>query len=153
MAGRSQIAQTAFDLALPVVTTMGIDLVDVEYKKEGSAYFLRLFIDKRGGIFIDDCEKVSKAMDPIYDSELKVKPDFFEVSSPGLTRPLKTVEDFHRYCGEEVEITLFKPADAGKKFQGTIAEVIGSEIVFSVEDKKISIPLPDISLAKRVIHF
>jgi len=153
MTGRSQIAQIAFDLALPVVTPMGIDLVDAEYKKEGSAFFLRLFIDRRGGIFIEDCEKVSKAMDPIFDSELKVKPDFFEVSSPGLTRPLKTIEDYSRYCGEEVEITLYRPADLGKKFQGLITKVIDNEIVFSVDDKEITVPLTDISLAKRVIKF
>jgi len=153
MTGRSQIAQIAFDLALPVVTPMGIDLVDAEYKKEGSAFFLRLFIDRRGGIFIEDCEKVSKAMDPIFDSELKVKPDFFEVSSPGLTRPLKTIEDYSRYCGEEIEITLYRPADLGKKFQGLITKVIDNEIVFSVDDKEITVPLTDISLAKRVIKF
>jgi ribosome maturation factor RimP len=153
MTGRSQIAQIAFDLALPVVTLMGIDLVDAEYKKEGSAFFLRLFIDRRGGIFIEDCEKVSKAMDPIFDSELKVKPDFFEVSSPGLTRPLKTIEDYSRYCGEEVEITLYRPADLGKKFQGLITKVIDNEIVFSLDDKEITVPLTDISLAKRVIKF
>lgn len=153
MTGRSQIAQLAFDLALPVVTQMGIDLVDAEYKKEGSAFFLRLFIDRRGGIFIEDCEKVSKAMDPILDNELKVKPDFFEVSSPGLTRPLKTIEDYIRYCGEDVEITLYRPADFGKKFQGAISKVSENEIAFTVDGKEILIPFSDISLAKRVIHF
>jgi len=153
MTGRSQIAQMAFDLALPIVTPMGIDLVDAEYKKEGSAFFLRLFIDRRGGIFIEDCEKVSKAMDPILDSQLKVKPDFFEVSSPGLTRPLKTIEDYVRYCGEEVEITLYRPGAFGKKFQGLISKVIENEIVFSVDKKEITVPLTDISVAKRVIHF
>jgi ribosome maturation factor RimP len=153
MTGRSQIAQIAFDLALPVVTQMGIDLVDAEYKKEGSAFFLRLFIDRRGGIFIEDCEKVSKAMDPIFESQLKVKPDFFEVSSPGLTRPLKTIDDYIRYCGEDIEITLFRPADVGKKFQGLISKVIENEIVILVDDKEITVPLTDISLAKRIIHF
>ena len=153
MTGRSQIAQMAFDLALPIVTPMGIDLVDAEYKKEGSAFFLRLFIDRRGGIFIEDCEKVSKAMDPIFDSLLKVKPDFFEVSSPGLTRPLNTIEDYIRYSGEEVEITLYRPGALGKKFQGLIFKVIENEIVFSVDNKEITLPLTDISSAKRVIHF
>lgn len=153
MTGRSQIAQMAFDLALPVVNQMGIDLVDAEFKKEGSAYYLRLFIDRRGGVFIEDCEKVSKAMDPIFDSQLKVVPDFFEVSSPGLTRPLKTIEDYVRYCGEEVDITLYRPGALGKRFQGSIVKTADNEIVFFVDGEETAVLLADISLAKRVIHF
>ncbi len=153
MTGRSRIAQIAFDLALPVVNQMGFELVDAEYKKEGSAYFLRLFIDRRGGIFIEDCEQVSKAMDPIFDSQLKVIPDYFEVSSPGLTRPLKTIEDYARYCGEKVDVTLYRPGDLGKRFEGLIIEAADNEIVFSVDNEEITVLLTDISLAKRVIHF
>ena len=87
MGKRSKIAQEAYDIAFPVAEQMGYDLVDAEYKKEGKDVFLRLFIDKRGGVSIDDCEAFTRTIDPIFDEKLKHDADYFEVSSPGLLRP------------------------------------------------------------------
>ena len=94
MAKRSKVAQEAFELAEPVVTGLGFDLVDCSFVKESRGMVLTLYIDKRGGIGIDDCETVSRAVDPLIDESASIDPDFFEVSSPGLTRPLETEKDF-----------------------------------------------------------
>ncbi|MDD3959004.1 MAG: ribosome maturation factor RimP [Oscillospiraceae bacterium] len=153
MATRSKTAQSAFDLAEPVVTEMGLDLVDVEYKKEGDAYFLRVFVDRKGGISIDECEKISKALDPVFERSLSADPDFFEVSSPGLTRPLKTQRDFERCVGEEIEIKLYQPKDGTKKYTGTISEVTDASIKLVSDDKSTDFVFSEIASAVRVIRF
>ena len=107
MAGRSKVAQEAFEICEPIVKELGFDLVDCEYKKEGQYFFLRVFIDKRGGIGIDDCETVSHALDPVLDEKLHADPDYFEVSSPGATRPFGSLSDYIRHQGEEIEVSLF----------------------------------------------
>ena len=153
MANRSKIAQLAFDLAEPVVSGLGYDLVDAEYKKEGPSYFLRIYIYKKGGIGIEDCERISKTLDPIFDHSLPTTPDFFEVSSPGLDRPLTTEADFARYEGEEVEIELTTPADGLAKMEGTILRVEQGDVYFSYKGKDIRIAIDEIAIAKRCIRF
>lgn len=153
MTSRSKIAQLAYEIALPIVSQMGLELVDAEYKKEGSAYFLRLFVDKRGGVSIEDCEKVSKATDSVLDKELSVVPDYFEVSSPGLTRPLRTEQDFLRHLGEEVEIAFFQPINGSKRICGKISEVSGKNLTLATQNGNIVFDFGDISSAKRVISF
>ena len=153
MSERSRIAQQAFDLALPVVEGLGIDLVDAEYKKEGSSYYLRLFIDKRGGIGIDDCELVSKAVDSIFDKELHADPDYFEVSSSGLTRPLTSLSDFKRHEGEEVEASFYRPVNGTKHFTGIIKGVFDDKVLFESEGVPCEVPFDVIASAKRTIKF
>ena len=101
MTGRSGVAKRAFELSEPIICEMGYDLVDCEYKKEGPSIFLRIFVDRAGGIRVDECEKISKTLDPILDEKLTSNHDYFEVSSPGLDRPLKTPADFRRHRSEE----------------------------------------------------
>lgn len=153
MATRSKTAQSAFDIAEPLVTQMGLDLVDVEYKKEGNAYFLRVFVDRKGGITIDECEKVSKVLNPIFDQHLSADPDYFEVSSPGLTRPLKTKRDFLRCIDQEVEVKFFRARENKKITTGVIKEIRDDELILETEEKTDAIPLPEIASAKRVIRF
>lgn len=153
MAIRSRIAQQAYDIALPHVEKLDLELVDVEYKKEGSVYYLRVFVDKKGGVSIDDCEAVSKMLDPIYDKELKANPDFFEVSSPGLTRPLQTNADYNRYIGEEVEISLYCPREGTKNLVGTILRSTEDAVVFTVEQQEVSFQYDELASVKRTIHF
>lgn len=153
MSVRSRVAQQAFDLALPVVEEMGLELVDAEYKKEGSYYYLRLFIDKKGGISIDDCELISKAMDPIFDKQLHESPDYFEVSSPGLTRPLETPSDFIRHEGEEVEVSFYKAINGKKNLTGIITAVSQETVVFTLGDETAEVPYAQIASAKRTIKF
>jgi ribosome maturation factor RimP len=153
MSERSRIAQQAFDLALPVVEGLGFDLVDAEYKKEGTSYFLRLFIDKRGGIGIDDCELVSKAVDPIFDRELHADPDYFEVSSPGLTRPLSSPSDFRRHEGEEVEMSFYMAVNGTKHLTGIIKAVLDDKLLLESEGVTCEVPFDTIASAKRTIRF
>ncbi|MDD4094770.1 MAG: ribosome maturation factor RimP [Oscillospiraceae bacterium] len=153
MTTRSRIAQAAFDLAEPVVSQMGFDLVDVEYKKEGSAYFLRVYVDRQGGINIDDCEMVSKALDVIFEKSLSADPDYFEVSSPGLTRPLKTPRDFLRCVGEQIDVKFFQARDGVKNIVGVIAEVSEDKLILEAEGNQVEVLFPEIASAKRVIRF
>jgi len=153
MSDRSRVAQQAFDLALPVVEGMGFDLVDAEYKKEGSYYFLRLFIDKRGGISIEDCELVSRAIDPVFDKQLHESPDYFEVSSPGLTRPLVTPSDFSRHEGEEVEVSFYAAINGTKNLTGIIVKASQEAVVFASGDEKLEVRFEQIASAKRTINF
>ncbi|MCQ2466424.1 MAG: ribosome maturation factor RimP [Clostridia bacterium] len=157
MAKRSKIAQAAYEIAFPVAEEMGLELVDAEYKKEGQSIFLRLFIDKKGGLEIDDCENFSRLIDPILDEQLKHDADYFEVSSPGLTRPLEEPSDFRRYSDEKIDVSLFKETDGVKNFVGTIVELDDEKIVFEYEVKKdkktIELKYEQISKAVRHIEF
>lgn len=153
MANRSKIAQIAFELAEPLVSGLGYDLVDAEYKKEGPAYFLRIFIYKKGGIGIEDCEQVNKVLDPIFDQSLPTTPDYFEVSSPGLDRPLTTEADFERYVGEEVEVTLSNPIDGVTKVEGIILRIDSGILYLSAKDKEVQVLFDHITSAKRCIRF
>ena len=121
MANRSKVAQLVYDAALPHVESLGLELVDVELVRDGQRHVLRIFIDRRGGVSLDECSQVSRIMDPIIDQDLKLNQhDFFEVSSPGLDRPLKTDQDLRRHLEEWVEISLYKALNGQKKFQGLL---------------------------------
>jgi len=154
MAKRSKIAQAAFDIAEPVAREMGLDLVDAEYKKEGQSLFLRLFIDKKGGLGIDDCENFSRTIDPILDEKLAHDADYFEVSSPGLTRPLSGPADYRRYEGEKLDVSLFKELNGTKSITGVIAGSDDEKVTLKTEDgETVDISYQDISKAVRHIDF
>lgn len=109
------------ELLLPVTDAQGFELVDVEYVKEGSNWYLRAYIDKPGGITIDDCEMVSRALSDLLDKEDFISEAYIlEVSSPGLLRPLKKEKDFKRNLEKEVEIRTFKMVDKKKEFVGKL---------------------------------
>ncbi len=153
MAKRSKIAEQAFTIAEPVAASMGLDLVDAEYKKEGQSIFLRLFIDKKGGLDIDDCEAFSRVIDPIFDEQLEHDADYFEVSSPGLTRPLQSASDYKRYEGEVLDVSLFSELNGSKNFTGTIVESDDDSVLLSVDGEEVRINYKDISKAVRHIEF
>ncbi|MBR6483893.1 MAG: ribosome maturation factor RimP [Clostridiales bacterium] len=154
MAKRSKIAQAAFDIAEPVAREMGLDLVDAEYKKEGQSLFLRLFIDKKGGLGIDDCENFSRTIDPILDEKLSHDADYFEVSSPGLTRPLSDPSDYRRYEGEVLDVSLFREQNGTKNVTGIIFGSDEEKVILQTEDgEKQEILYKDISKAVRHIDF
>ena len=116
MSQREQYEKKTEELILPILDEKGFELVDVEYVKEGQDYFLRAYIDKPGGITIDDCVAVSREMNVLLDELDYVEGAYtFEVSSPGLGRPLKESADFERSLGQEVEIRTYKAIDSSKK--------------------------------------
>lgn len=153
MAGRSKVAQEAFDIAEPIVKALGFDLVDCEYKKEGQYYFLRIFIDKRGGIGIDDCEIVSREVDKALEGKLHADPDYFEVSSPGATRPFSSLSDYVRHQGEEIEVSLFSAVDGSKHLEGIIDQATEEKLVLDTGSEKIELEWDKIAKAQRTIRF
>ena len=104
-------------LVLPIVEANNFELVDVEYVKEAGTWYLRIYIDKEGGIFINDCELVSRALSEIMDQDDPIEDAYIlEVSSPGLGRPIKKDKDFQRNLGDEVEVRTYKPINKQKEF-------------------------------------
>ena len=126
--------QRATGLLAPILNEMDFELVDVEYVKEGSAWYLRAYIDKEGGITVNDCEMVSRKMSDLLD-ERDFIPDsyIFEVSSPGLGRQLKKDKDFARSIGEVVEGKLFRAVDKRKDFEGILRSFDKEVIVIEGE--------------------
>ena len=108
---------------LPLVEERHFELVDVEYVKEGSSWYLRAYIDKEGGIAIDDCETISRILSDWLDKEDFIDDSYIlEISSPGLGRPLKKEKDFARSLGKEVDVKLYRARDKQKDFTGILAE-------------------------------
>lgn len=133
--GRTPAAQKVFEASAPLVEAMGLELVDVEYVRENQSRILRLYIDKPGGVNLEDCSAVSRMIDPVIDDELDLHThDYLEVSSPGLERPLKNERDFVRYEGELVEVTLYKAMDGRKKHQGILGPYSPDRITIRMED-------------------
>ncbi len=134
---------------------MGYDLVDVEYVKENDYYFLRVYIDKRGGISLDDCQIVSEKLSTELDRLDPVEEAYFlEVSSPGLDRPLKTDKDYNRNLGEEVELKLYKSFDNRKKLDGVLKGFNEENFEIEMENGDLlAIPREIVSQMKLVIKF
>ncbi len=123
----------------PIIEEMGYELVEVTYQKENGNMTLLITIDNDKGITIDDCEIVTKKIDPILDelNPTEDKPYILSVSSPGLDRPIKTERDFKRNMGQEIEITLFTKLDGKKKFVGTLNGYSESEVEIISNNQKL----------------
>ena len=131
-----QVAQ----FAEPIVLEKGCTLWDVEYVREGSEYFLRLYIDKDGGVNIEDCENVSREISPMLDDLTFIKEAYiFEVSSPGIDRALTRDWHFEKVMGEEIEIKLFAPLDGKKEIIGILKGYQDGVITLDVNGKEITI--------------
>ena len=122
-------------LILPLVEKRAFELVDVEYVKEGTNWYLRAYIDKEGGITVDDCELISRPLSDMLDAEDYIEESYIlEVSSPGLGRPLKKHKDFKRSLGDEVEIRLFRPVDRKKEWTGILKAYDDHTVTIETED-------------------
>lgn len=127
-------------LALDVCERHGVYIYNTEYKKEGSEYFLRLYIDKDGGVTIEDCENVSREISPMLDDLTFIKEAYiFEVSSPGIDRALTRDWHFEKVMGEEIEIKLFAPLDGKKEITGVLTGYSDGVITVLENDKEITI--------------
>ena len=123
------------ELLLPILNENNFELVAVEYVKEGSNWYLRAYIDKEGGITVNDCELVSRAMNEILDAEDYIEDSYiFEVSSPGLGRPLKKERDYVRSMGKELEIRTYRSIDRKKEFYGILKAYDDSSVTIENED-------------------
>ena len=135
MSKRDEYEKRVEAYLMPVMEKNQFELVDVEYVKEAGTWYLRAYIDKEGGITVDDCEKISRAFEEILDREDYISENYiFEVSSPGLDRPLKKEKDFERSVGKDVEIKLYRPVDKTKEFTGVLTDYDKDTVTVELED-------------------
>ena len=143
------------ELVEPLVKVNKFELVDVEFVKEAGTNYLRIYIDKEGGITIDDCEIISRALSDLLDEKDYIEETYIlEVSSPGLGRQLKKDKDFDRSIGEEVDIKLFQPIDKQQEFNGILEAYDDKEITVRLdEDTVIKFNRKDIALIRLAFDF
>ena len=143
------------ELITPILDRMNFELVDVEYVKEGSTWYLRAYIDKEGGITVNDCEAVAREMNEILDREDFVEDSYvFEVSSPGLGRPLKKEKDYIRSMGREVEIRTYRAINREKEFYGILSAYDENTVTIKTEDgTEMTFEKSDIALIRLAFDF
>ena len=150
----SKITDTVTELALPVVEEEGCSLWDVEYVREAGSWYLRVFIDKEGGVGIDDCERISRRLDPILDEADPIPDSYvFEVGSAGAERELKRPRDFEQFMGDEVEVRTYKSVDGSKSFVGTLAGYDEGAVSVTVGDKTMRFEKGQLALVKLHVSF
>ena len=134
--GRSESYEAKTEqLIQPLIDANNFELFDVEFVKEGSDWYLRVYIDKDGGITVDDCELISRAFNEILDREDYISEQYiFEVSSPGLMRPLKKEKDYKRSVGKLIDIKLYKPVDKCKEFTGVLDSYDKDTVTIKMDD-------------------
>ena len=157
---REEISGRVRDLALPIAQSMVFELVDIEYKRTGREALLRLFIDKEGGVTLDDCAGFSRELSTLLDIEDFIPCEYnLEVSSPGLERPLKSKEDFERFAGRLIKVKTFEPYqdDVGNKrktFLGRLDSLKDGSIYMELDEgQTASIPLERVAKAHLVFKF
>ena len=124
-------------IALPIVADLGLELVDVEWVKEASHWYLRLYIDKPGGVTLDDCEAVSRAVSERMDAVDPIPEQYlFEVSSPGLERPLKKDADFARFVGQMVEVSTYAAVEGQRRWRGELLGLANGLVRLRVAEGK-----------------
>lgn len=139
-----RIADNVYELVKDAVESQGVMLWDVAFLKEGASHYLRIFIDKEGGVNIDDCVNVSHAVDPIIDEADPISESYcLEVCSPGLERELTRPEHFEKMKGNKVKIRLFKPIDGKKELSGILNGLENDGILLSTDDGEIKIKKAD----------
>ena len=147
----ASIEEKVESLIIEKIQGLGYELYDVQYAKEGKDYFLRVFIDQKDGIDLNDCEKVSNEINPLLDEKDFIKEMYFlEVSSPGIERVLRKDEHLKDSIGKEIEVKLFKPIEKQKEFVGTLEDYNEEKIILGLEEneEKIEIERKNISLMK-----
>ena len=141
-------------LILPILERMQFELVDVEYVKEGGIFYLRAYIDKEGGITVNDCEAVAREMNVLLDEKDFIPDSYtFEVSSPGLGRPLKKEKDFVRNMGKEVEIRTYRAINRSKEFYGLLTAYDKDSVTIDSEGEVLVFDRKDIALIRQAVHF
>lgn len=140
---------------LPLMEEHHFELVDVEYVKEGSSWYLRAYIDKEGGIAIDDCEMISRKLSDWLDKEDFISDSYIlEVSSPGLDRPLKKEKDFARSLGKQVDVKLYRAREKQKDFTGTLAEYDKDTVTIELEGRgRMTFERQEIALIRLALDF
>lgn len=155
MTKRESYEQRTEALVTPIVEANQFELVDVEYVKEGGTWYLRAYIDKPGGITVDDCEIVNRALSDKLDEEDFIEESYIlEVSSPGLGRPLKKEKDFERSLGEEVEIRTYRMVNRKKEFRGILTAYDKESVTIETEEEEtLKFPREELALIRLAFDF
>ena len=138
----------------PIVAECNVEIWDVEFKKEGPDHVLRVFIDKEGGIAIDDCERVSRALETVLDEKDPIPQAYLlEVSSAGMDRIIKYPAHFEKCMGKNVDVKLFAPVDGVKEFTAALSGFDGDTVTFQINGEEKSFSLDKISSIRQSVEF
>ena len=149
-----KVTDLVTQLAQPVVESFGCELWDVEYVREGSERFLRIYLDKDGGIDIEDCEKVHRALDPILDEKDPIAESYhFEVCSAGLERPLKRPSDFEKFMGSPVLVKLYRPRNGLKEIPGMLRGYAEGRVTLEAGKETITFEKSEVALVRLRVEF
>jgi len=148
------ILDNARKLIKPELKELGLELVEIEYLKEGLHWYLRIYIDKEGGVDIDDCAEASHKIGEVLDrGNLITQAYTLEVSSPGIERPLRTRTDYEKYKGKLVSIYSLKPIQGYTRFTGHLKGLIDNKVILEYKNKEIAIPLESVERAHLTFEF
>lgn len=155
MSRKESYEQRTEELLLPIIEEFHFELVDVEYVKEGGNWYLRAYIDKEGGITVDDCEVVSRRMSDLLDEQDFIEESYiFEVSSPGLGRPLKKEKDYARSLGKELEIRTYRSINKEKEFYGILKSYDETTVTIELENhEQMTFAKTDLALIRLAFDF
>jgi ribosome maturation factor RimP len=143
-----------WELFEPVVKGMGFDLIEIEHFPNPKHGVLRLYIDKEGGVNVDDCSTVSRQISALIDVEDPVSGQFnLEISSPGVDRPLRRLVDFQRFAGSLVKLKTVMPLEGQRNFKGRLLEASEETVVIETDDEEISLPMTAIDKARIVPEY
>lgn len=149
-----KVTELTAELAAPAVAEQGCELWDVEYVKEAGTWYLRLYIDKEGGVSINDCEAISRRVSDLLDEADPIEGSYtFEVSSAGAERPLKRPSDFERFMGSPVTVRLYKNKDGRKEFAGTLAGYEDGDVLLTVGNETMRFEKNEVALVRLRVEF
>ena len=151
--GKVPVTQSIMEMIEPVLLANGLELVDVEFKKEGKSWVLRIYIDKESGVTLDDCQKVSGLAGDLIEIEEIIDPNYtLEVSSPGLNRALQKEKDFIRFCGKKISVQCHAPLNGKKRFIGCLTNFENQSIHLEMDGQLHAIPLNRVAKANLIIE-
>jgi len=151
--GKAPVTQSVIELIEPGLLAKGLELVDVEFKKEGKNWVLRVFIDKEGGVTLEDCQKISRLAGDLIEVEEVIEPTYtMEVSSPGLNRVLKKEKDFIKFSGKKICVQCHAPLNGRKKFTGILTDFKNQSIHLEVDGQLQTISINRVAKANLVIE-
>lgn len=148
MAKKTRPVEWANKVSQQVADEMNFELLEAAFEKEPAGLYLRIYLDREGGINLDDCERFHRAVMPLLDS---IDYDFLEVCSAGLDRPIKNARDAQKAIGTEIEVKLFKHRDGQKEFVGTLLAYSEEGLTLSTANSELVFPLKDLALARRTV--
>ena len=152
--GKPKIEELVRGMSEPIAASLGLELVDVEYIKEGGSWFLRIFIDKPDGITHTDCHDVSQQISKLMDEKDYISQAYIlEVSSPGIERPLNQPRDFLRFRGHKIRAATFSPVNGQKEFVGELEGLENGELVINIKGKQMILPMEQVAKVRLEAEF